>query len=73
MASWLLGYITLAKAMTKTFIFLEVFGSLSFVLLSIYLIDYYGLVGITYAFCINYLIYFIILIIIFRKELFYDK
>jgi len=66
-ASWLLGYITLAKAMTKTYITLEIFGSLSFVGLSIYFIDIFGLVGITYAFTINYIIYLFIMIFIFRR------
>lgn len=66
-ASWLLGYITLAKAMTKTYISLEIFGSLSFVLLSIYFVDNYGLVGITYAYALNYFLYMFMMIYIFRK------
>lgn len=66
-ASWLLGYITLAKAMTKTYISLEILGSLSFVLLSIYFIDNYGLVGITYAYALNYFLYMFVMIYIFRK------
>jgi len=66
-ASWLLGYITLAKAMTKTYISLEILGSLSFVLLSIYFLDSFGLIGITYAFSLNYLFYMFVMIYIFRK------
>lgn len=66
-ASWLLGYITLAKAMTKTYISLEILGSLSFVLLSIYFVDNYGLVGITYAYALNYFLYMFVMIYIFRK------
>lgn len=66
-ASWLLGYITVAKAMSKTYISLEILGSLSFVLLSIYFVDNYGLVGITYAYALNYLIYMFVMIYIFRK------
>lgn len=66
-ASWLLGYITLAKAMTKTYISLEIFGSLSFVLFSIYFVDNYGLVGITYAYALNYFLYMFVMIYIFRK------
>lgn len=68
-ASWLLGYITLAKAMTKIYISLEILGSLSFVLLSLYFIDNYGLVGITYAYTLNYLLYMFVMIYIFRKIL----
>lgn len=66
-ASWLLGYITVAKAMTKTYISLEILGSLSFVLLSIYFVDNYGLVGITYAYALNYFLYMFVMIYIFRK------
>jgi polysaccharide transporter, PST family len=66
-ASWLLGYITLAKAMTKTYISLEIFGSLSFIGLSIYFIDLYGLIGVTYAFSLNYAIYMFIMFFIFKR------
>lgn len=66
-ASWLLGFITVAKAMTKTYISLEIIGSLSFVLLSIYFIDNFGLIGITYAYAVNYFLYMLVMIYIFRK------
>lgn len=67
-ASWLLGYITLAKTMTKTYILLEIFGSLSFVLFAVYFIKIYGLIGITFAFTINYMIYLLIIFYILRKN-----
>jgi PST family polysaccharide transporter len=67
-ASWLLSYLMLAKAMTKIFIITEIFFSISFVILSILFIDNYGLIGITYAYSLNYLIYLIIMIIIFRRK-----
>ena len=66
-ASWLLAYLMLAKAMIKTYISLEILGSLSFVLLSIYFVDNYGLVGITYAYALNYFLYMFVMIYIFRK------
>jgi polysaccharide transporter, PST family len=66
-ASWLLGYVTLAKAMTKTFISLEIIGSISFVLLSIIFVNNFGLVGVTYAFSLNYLLYLIVMVFIFRR------
>jgi len=67
-ASWLLGYLMLAKAMTKVFIYTEVGFSVLFVLLSIYFIDTFGLVGITYAFSLNYFLYLLVMIFIFRKR-----
>ena len=67
-ASWLLGYLMLAKAMTKVFIYTEIGFSVLFVLLSIVFIDSFGLVGITYAFSVNYFLYLIMMILIFRKR-----
>jgi polysaccharide transporter, PST family len=66
-ASWLIGYVTLAKAMVKIYISLEILGSLSFVLLSMYCVDTYGLVGITYAYTINYIMYLFIMIFIYMR------
>lgn len=57
--TFLLSTLFVAKAMTKIYVFSEVFFSISFVLLSIFLIDSYGLIGITYAYTINYVLYFI--------------
>jgi len=68
-ASWLLSMIMLAKAMTKLFIYTEIFFSISFVVLTINLINYFGLIGVTYAFSINYTFYFIFVIFYFRKVL----
>lgn len=67
-ASWLLGYLILAKAMTRIFIYTEVLFSILFVVLSIVFIKFFGLVGVTYAFSLNYLIYLIVMIFIFRKR-----
>ncbi len=67
-ASWLLAYLMLAKAMTKIFIYTEIVFSILFVVLSIVFINYFGLVGVTYAFSLNYFIYLIVMIFIFRKR-----
>jgi len=67
-SSWLLGYIMLAKAMTRIFIITEIFSSALFVVLSIYLSNLYGVIGVTYAFAINYTIYLFIMIWIMRKR-----
>lgn len=67
-ASWLIAYLMLAKAMTKIFIYTEILFSILFVVLSIVFIKYFGLVGVTYAFSLNYFIYLIVMIFIFRKR-----
>lgn len=66
-AAWLLGYIMVAKAMTKIFIYTEIGFSVLFVLFSIYFIDTFGLIGITYAFSLNYFLYLVVMIFIFRN------
>ena len=53
----LLAYIMVAKAMTKLYIVSELASVASFVALSIYFMDMYGLIGVTMAFMVNYLIY----------------
>lgn len=63
-SSWLLSYLMLAKAMTKLFIYTEIIFSISFVLLSIYFIGIFGLIGVTYSYVINYILYFITMNII---------
>ncbi len=69
-ASWLLSYTLIAKAKTKYFIGTEIIFSISFVLFSILMIDNFNLIGITYAFVINYSLYLITMILITRKEVF---
>ena len=67
-ASWLLGYLLVAKAMAKVFIYTEILFSALFVGLSILFVDKFGLVGITYAYALNYLLYLFMMIFIFRKR-----
>lgn len=66
--SWLLSYLMLAKAMTKLFIFTEILFSLNFIILAILFIDLSGLVGVTYAYALNYLFYLFTMIFIFKKR-----
>ncbi|TLT05303.1 O-antigen translocase [Aliarcobacter cibarius] len=67
-ASWLLAYLMLAKAMTKIFIYTEIGFSVLFVVFSVIFVDIFGLVGITYAYSLNYLLYLFMMIFIFRKR-----
>lgn len=73
MASWLLAYLMVAKAMTKWFISTEIGFSLLFVILGFYFIKINGVVGITQAYLINYILYLFIMIFIFRKLLYNGK
>lgn len=57
--SWLLGYLLVAKAKIKQIIVLEIVFNLSLYFLHIYFINIYGLVGASYAFALNYLLYWV--------------
>ena len=65
--SWLLSYIMVAKAMVKTFVLTEVIFTGAYVLFSYYFIRIDGIMGIPKAYVINYILYFISMVIIFRK------
>ena len=66
-ASWLLAYQMLAKAMTKLFIFTEVLFNITFIGLTILCVSHFGLEGTAIAFCINYTLYLLFLLFFFRK------
>ncbi|WP_371316126.1 O-antigen translocase [Enterobacter sp. ENT03] len=66
--SWLIAYIMLAKAMTKSFIITEVLFAVSFCILSISAVSFFGFKGLSYAFAINYFIYFwVVLLVVWKK------
>jgi PST family polysaccharide transporter len=66
---WVLGYLLLAKAMTKIYIVMEVVNFLLLILISYFLVNRYGSVGATLAFAVVYFIYFAVLCFVFRKLL----
>jgi O-antigen/teichoic acid export membrane protein len=71
MSGWILGYLMMAKAMTKTFVVME-FASAAFqILLSIFFINAFGTIGATIGYACGHLIYFLIMLMIFRKILFH--
>lgn len=67
--SWLLGYLMIAKAMTKVYIYSEIIFAASYVILSYYFMNHYGIIGATYSFCVNYGLYWIFMWIFMRKEI----
>jgi PST family polysaccharide transporter len=71
-ASWLMSFIMIAKAMTRMYILSEIFFAWSFVGLTILFMNIYGLIGVTIAFMVNYFIY-LIFIYFKMKDLFSAK
>ena len=70
MAAWILSYLMLAKAMVKIFIFTEVLFTVLYVVFGLIFVHQFKLVGITFAFALNYLLYFLTMLYIFRKLIF---
>ncbi|ADY53771.1 multi antimicrobial extrusion protein MatE [Pseudopedobacter saltans DSM 12145] len=68
--SWIIGYLMLAKAMTKLYIITDIGFSIMYVLLNLLFIKFYGLKGATIAFSLNYFIYLIMICFLFRKIIF---
>jgi PST family polysaccharide transporter len=67
--SWLLAYLMIAKAMTKTYIATEIIFAASYVILSYYFMNHYGIIGATYSFCITYGLYWIMMWFLMKKEI----
>lgn len=68
--SFLLAYLMIAKAMMNTYIITEVVFSFSYILLSYIAIQKYGGIGATVGYAVNYFIYWLVMILLFRKILF---
>ena len=69
-SSWLVAYLLIARAKTKMYVISEVLFSVSFVALSCVCVSLFGLIGVTYAFAVNYLLYFVAVSLLVRNEIF---
>lgn len=73
MCSWLLSYLMVAKAMTSKFVITEIVFNLSYLALAFLFMKLNGIVGLTQGYLINYIIYTIVMIIIFRNVIIVKK
>jgi PST family polysaccharide transporter len=67
--SWVLAYIMIGRAMVRIFVITEITFSLSFVLLSWWLVDLLGLSGMAMAYAINYSIYWVAMAYLTKCEI----
>lgn len=67
--SWLLAFLMLSKAMTGMFILTEIGFSVLYLILSYVFMQRYGVIGATYAFALNYAIYWVVMWLLMRKKL----
>lgn len=71
--SWLLAFMMVAKSMTKTFICTEIVFSGLFVLLGFIFVNHIGIIGLTQAYLLNYILYLFCMVFLFRKLIFIIK
>lgn len=69
-ASWLLAFLMIAKSMTKAYISTEILFSALFIGLGFIFMHINGVVGITQAYAVTYVLYMFCMIVIFKKLLF---
>lgn len=70
MAGWVLGYLLIAKAMSRIYIIMELVNFALLIVSCYFLVKAKGPVGATIGYAIVYLNYLIVLLIVFRKLLF---
>ncbi|CAD7811303.1 Lipid III flippase [Chryseobacterium aquaeductus] len=68
--SWIIAFIMVAKSMSRIYIFTEIIFSVMLTLLTYLLVIQNGLIGSVQAYCINYFIYFVTMLLVFKKLLF---
>lgn len=67
--SWVLAYTMLGRAMVKVFVITEITFSVLLVLSSRLFVDHYGLVGASIAYSLNYIIYWIAMVFLIKREM----
>lgn len=73
MSGWILGYIMVAKAMVRTYILTELLNYSCFVALSFLLVKWIGVNGAVIAYATGHAVYFLVMLRIFRKIIFFRK
>lgn len=68
-ASWILGYILVGRAMVKHFIVTEVIFCLGFYFLTWLFVDYFGLIGVSIAHVVNYSFHLLIMAFLVKCEI----
>jgi PST family polysaccharide transporter len=73
MCGWVLGYVLIAKAMTKVYIFMEILNFFNSVVLGIFFINKFGTYGATISYALVHTIYLVTMLVILRKIIFVKK
>lgn len=62
--AWLLSFFLISKAMTKEFLIVEIFITVTFIIISYLFIEKYDVLGVTIAYAVNNFIYLFLLILV---------
>ncbi len=73
MCGWVLGYVLIAKAMTKVYIFMELLNFFNSILLGIFFVNKFGTYGATISYALVHCIYLVTMLVILRKIIFANK
>lgn len=73
MTGWVLGYVMIAKSMTKAYVFFEFVSAGAQVLFCILAINAWGSIGGSIGYSAGHLLYLIMMILLFHKTLFYKN
>ena len=66
MCSWVLAYLMVAKGMTKAYIITEIIFAATFYISVLVFTKYFGLIGVTQAYALNYFLYLLVVAYMFR-------
>ena len=67
--SWVLAYIMIGRAMVRVFVITEITFSLSFFLISWWLVDVFGLKGVAMSYAVNYSLYWVTMACLAKIEI----
>ncbi|MEZ9176619.1 O-antigen translocase [Vibrio kanaloae] len=73
MACWILGYFLISKACIKEYIFTETFQWALFIITSYYYVSSQGVLGVTFAYLITQVLYFILLTFVVMRIFFKNE
>jgi polysaccharide transporter, PST family len=68
-AAWLLGYLVVAQAMVKVVVITEIFFAMSFIVFTMVLTDYYGLIGVTQAYALNSFLHLLTMMFVYYVQI----
>lgn len=67
-SAWVFGYVLVAKAMVRYTVLTEILFAAMLIVLTFYLVNYYGLIGVTYAYTLNSFLHFLMMFYLYQYK-----